>query len=276
MPELPEVEVIRSHLRNQILEAKIESIQFGRDDIVRAGRSMSNWFPGTTITDITRRGKCLLFTCHRSGETRYMASELGMTGLWFYEPTLATSPQHLHVHLALSGTHAHHLYYWNPRRFGRIWLLDQHGMEEFCRRRFGPEALELNEGDFTALMKNCRGRLKSLLLNQHRIAGIGNIYANEILFHAGVHPYAHGNRLRTTTCRRLFQALHQILEEAIGAGGSSIRDFRAPDGTMGRFQQVHRVYRKEYQTCSRGCLTTIRRLRGDRSSFFCPSCQKKH
>jgi formamidopyrimidine-DNA glycosylase len=275
MPELPEVEVILHHLHKQVLGGRIEAFLINREDIVRVGFSTASWYIGATIAQISRHGKCLAFACRHSEETRFFVSELGMTGLWFFSPTLASSPQHLHIQLELSQSQKSDLFYWNPRRFGRIWLLDRHEFEEFLQRRFGPDALELNEADFTGIIQNCRGRLKPFLLDQHRLAGIGNIYANEILFRAKIHPFAHGNHLRAMTCQRLFEAMRQTLGEAVQAGGSSIRDFCAPDGTRGHFQRFHQVYHKEHHPCPHGCPVTIRRLPGDRSSFFCPSCQKK-
>ncbi len=275
MPELPEVEIIRRSLEGRVRGATIAGLHIHRDDIVRAGRPIAEWFLQTTVIRLSRRGKCLVFSCQGPDETRHIVSELGMTGLWLYDKTLAPSPQHIHVDLLLSGTSSQQLYYWNPRRFGRIWFLHTQELDAFCQRRFGPEALEMKESDFVALIKGCRGRLKPFLLDQHRIAGIGNIYANEILFRAGVHPHAHGNRLLNSTCHRLFQATHQVLQESITAGGSSIRDFRAPDGTLGQFQNSHQVYQKEGHPCPRGCDSAIKRLSGDRSSFFCPSCQRK-
>lgn len=275
MPELPEVEVIRQSLHNKVRGAKIETLQVNRADIVRAGFSTVSWYANTTVLGLTRRGKCLIFTCQGSHETRHIVSELGMTGLWFLEQNLAASPQHVHVHLSLSGSPVRDLYYWNPRRFGRIWLLNDQELQRFILRRFGPEILDLDESTFVRLVKSCRGRLKPWLLDQHRVAGIGNIYANEILFRAGIHPHARGNRLHGTTCRRLFQAMGQTVQEAIAAGGSSIRDFRRPDGLPGHFQKAHLVYQKEHQPCPQGCRAFIKRIPGDRSSFYCPVCQKR-
>ncbi|MGD9850470.1 MAG: bifunctional DNA-formamidopyrimidine glycosylase/DNA-(apurinic or apyrimidinic site) lyase [Nitrospirales bacterium] len=275
MPELPEVEIIRRSLQSRVRGGTIVALHINRADIVRAGLPTVPWYTDTTIIDVTRRGKCVIVTCQGRNETRHIVSELGMTGLWFFDQSLVASPQHLHVHLTLSGASVHDLYYWNPRRFGRIWLLNDQELETFTRRRFGPEALDLDKSTFISLIKGCRGRLKPFLLNQHHIAGIGNIYANEILFRAGVHPHAHGNRLGLTTCHRLFQAMGQTFQAAIAAGGSSIRDFRAPDGSRGHFQEAHLVYQKEHHPCPRGCKTSIKRIAGDRSSFYCPSCQKK-
>jgi formamidopyrimidine-DNA glycosylase len=198
-----------------------------------------------------------------------------MTGLWFFKANLASSPQHIHCHITLSGRKVRQLHYWNPRRFGRLWLFKPSGLEAFIQRRFGPDALTIEEAPFCQLIQTTRGQLKPLLLNQHRLAGIGNIYANEILFRANIHPYAQGHQLRLASCQRLHQTMQEVLREAIAAGGSSIRDFRAPDGSQGHFQEAHQVYQKDGMPCPHGCSTLIQRIQKERSSFFCPSCQKK-
>jgi formamidopyrimidine-DNA glycosylase len=263
MPELPEVEVVLQHLKTQILGATIETLAIHRSDIV------------ATISKVHRMGKCVVMTCQRSQKTRYLLSELGMTGLWFFKATLASSPQHIHCHITLSGRKIRELHYWNPRRFGRLWLFEPSGLEAFIQRRFGPDALAIKEAPFCELIQTTRGQLKPLLLNQHRLAGIGNIYANEMLFRANIHPYAQGHQLRLTSRQRLHRTMQEVLREAIAAGGSSIRDFRAPDGSQGHFQEAHQVYQKDGMPCPHGCSTLIKRLQKERSSFFCPSCQKK-
>ena len=275
MPELPEVEVILTHLNKQVLGGTIQSFTIHRPDIVRTGHALISWFPGSTIDHITRQGKCVIFTCRRSGESHYLLSELGMTGLWFFHRSLASSPQHLHCQIGLSGAPAAELHYWNPRRFGRLWLFAKPELEAFMRWRFGADALDIEEPSFIQLIQRCRGRLKPLLLNQHRLAGIGNIYANEILFRAGIHPLAPGSHLRPHSCQRLYHTMHIVLREAIAAGGSSIRDFRAPDGTQGRYQTMHQVYQKAGFPCSHGCRSLIKRIQNERSSFYCSACQKK-
>lgn len=275
MPELPEVEVILSHLKGTVLGGSIQTFTIHRSDIVRTGHNLIPWFRGSTITNITRKGKCVIFTCHRSNEARYLLSELGMTGLWFFHHTLASSPQHLHCHIGLSGAQATELYYWNPRRFGRLWLFALPELEAFLERRFGSDALDIGEQSFIQLIQSCRGRLKPFFLDQHRLAGIGNIYANEILFRARIHPQAHGYRLGAPSCQRLYHTMHTVLQEAIAAGGSSIRDFRAPDGSQGHFQKLHQVYQKAGLPCSHGCPTLIKRMPSERSSFYCSACQKR-
>ncbi len=275
MPELPEVEVVVKLLASHILGARIGTITIHRADIVRTGHDLIPWFHHAHITHVHRIGKCVVMTCQRSQETRYLFSELGMTGLWFFHANLATSPQHIHCHITLSGTTAKELHYWNPRRFGRLWLFDQSGLDAFMQRRFGPDALTITQEAFCTLVHSTRGELKSFLLNQHRLAGIGNIYANEILFRAKIHPSAKGHQLHQASCLRLYHTMQAVLGEAIKAGGSSIRDFRTPDGAFGHFQDAHQVYQQANKPCSHGCGTLITRLQKERSSFFCPSCQKK-
>jgi len=129
--------------------------------------------------------------------------------------------------------------------------------------------------DFRAVVARRRGRLKALLMQQQVIAGIGNIYANEILYRARLHPYRVASRLQVRTVRRLYDAMRDVLSEAIADGGSSVRDFLAPDGTKGDYWKRHQVYNKAGLPCPAGCGRTIRRLTGERSSFYCPACQRE-
>lgn len=275
MPELPEVEVILQHLKPHLVGSQIHDLKIYRPDIVRKGPHHLSWLPTSRIIDVTRRGKCLIMTCERSNEVRHLLSELGMTGLWLFERTLATTPQHVHACLTFSGKGQSELHYWNPRRFGRLWIFRSQELSEFLHRRFGPEPLELDEAAFLRLVRTSRGRIKSWLMNQRRLAGIGNIYANEILFRSRIHPHAKGCALRVKTCRRLFCTLQRVLQDAIQSGGSSIRDFQTPNGEQGSFQSAHRVYQKSGCPCPHGCQALITRIIGERSSFFCPSCQKR-
>jgi formamidopyrimidine-DNA glycosylase len=197
-----------------------------------------------------------------------------MTGLLFFTLLSPAYRKHTHLTLAFTGP-VPALYYWNPRRFGRVYLLDQAGLERFRARRFGLDPLTVSWEEFRALVSNRRGRLKTLLMHQQMIAGIGNIYANEILYRARLHPYKIAGRLRAETVRRLYRCMQDVLREAIEAGGSSVRDFLAPDGSKGDYWKQHRVYNKTGQACSSQCGMAIRRLQGERSSFYCPGCQRK-
>src|SRR5207249_11585894 len=169
----------------------------------------------------------------RSGETRYLVFELGMTGLLFFTLLDPSYRKHAHLTLSLTGL-VPALYYWNPRRFGRVYLLDGPGLARFAKRRFGCDPLTVSWEDFRGIVARRRGRLKALLMHQQVIAGIGNIYANEILYRARQHPYRVASRLKTQTIRRLYDAMQEVLLDAIRDCGSSVRDFLAPDGTEGQ------------------------------------------
>ncbi|HKC95305.1 MAG TPA: zinc finger domain-containing protein, partial [Nitrospira sp.] len=156
---------------------------------------------------------------------------------------------------------------------GRLSLVDQAGFDQYVTCRFGYDPLSVSREEFARMLQGRRGRLKPLLMHQQVIAGIGNIYANEILFRAGLHPNRDVGQLREAARFKLYDAMQAVLQAAIACGGSSVRDFFAPDGTEGRYRHHHLVYGKEGQPCPNHCGRTIRRLQGERSSFFCPACQ---
>ena len=276
MPELPEAEVVARNVRDRLLGARIKDAWIGRDDIVRQGLPTLSWYKGACLTGVTRHGKSVALAFTRDGETRYFVAELGMTGLLLFGPLAPRYQKHTHVVLTLDGGKVSDLRYWNPRRFGRLYLLDREGLERFVAKRFGCDPLTVSRDDFLALIRNRRGRLKPLLMHQQLIAGIGNIYANEILFRAKLHPNRLAGRLNEVAITKLYVEMRAVLAQAIKDGGSSVRDFFAPDGSEGRYKQRHLVYGKAGRPCPRRCGSTIKRLRGtdQRSSFICPSCQK--
>jgi formamidopyrimidine-DNA glycosylase len=277
MPELPEAEIVARQLRERTLGATLKDCWVGRPDIVRQGLATLDWYRGTHITKVERHGKSIALALSRNEETRYLVVELGMTGLLLFRLPAASYHKHTHLVLSLEGGLEPELRYWNPRRFGRVYLLDRIGLERFTTKRFGCDPLAVTWEDFRQLVKGRRGRVKALLMHQQRIAGIGNIYANEILYRARLHPHRTANRLRTRTIRRLYDTMRTVLTAAIRDGGSSIRDFIAPDGTAGQYQKRHLVYDKAGQPCPSRCGKNISRVMGSdqRSSFYCPACQRK-
>jgi formamidopyrimidine-DNA glycosylase len=275
MPELPEAEVVARQLRERVLGATLKDCRVGRADIVRVGLPTLDWYRGTRISRIERRGKSVVLAFSSRDATRYLVAELGMTGLLLFGPPAPTYRKHTHLVLSLDNGRAAELCYWNPRRFGRIHLLDGAGLDAFTAKRFGCDPLAVTWESFRDLVKARRGRLKALLMHQQVIAGIGNIYANEILYRACLHPYRTASRLRDGTIRRLYDVMREVLADAIQDGGSSVRDFIAPDGTKGTYRKHHLVYDKTGQPCPSGCGKVIRRLLGERSSFYCPACQRK-
>ncbi len=273
MPELPEAEVVARQIRIRLLGARLREIWVGREDIVREGYTTVPWYRGASLQSIERFGKSVVLEFMNEEACRYVVAELGMTGLLLFQSTRTKHPQHIHVRLSFEGAYEPELRYWNPRRFGRLSLLDKTGLERYLARRFGLDPLLVSQPDFVRALRERRGRLKSLLMHQQVIAGIGNIYANEILFRAGLHPNMEVGRLSVGKAERLHRIMREVLEEAIACGGSSVRDFFAPDGTEGQYKRRHLVYGKGGQPCPNHCGGTIRRVQAERSAYFCPRCQ---
>ncbi|HKT34204.1 MAG TPA: bifunctional DNA-formamidopyrimidine glycosylase/DNA-(apurinic or apyrimidinic site) lyase [Nitrospira sp.] len=275
MPELPEAEVVARQIRVRLSGATLTHTWIGRTDIVREGFAERAWYEGSVLKSAERFGKSVALGFERQGQTRYIMAEFGMTGLLLFSSARPRFPQHVHVRMTFAGAHEQELRYWNPRRFGRLSMLDQRGFESYLARRFGYDPLTVTWEDFLKTVKGRSGRLKPLLMHQQVIAGIGNIYANEILFRARLHPNVRASRLSVSDIERLYRVTRNVLHEAIACGGSSVRDFFAPDGTEGEFKRRHLVYGKEGTLCPNECGRVIRRLQSERSSFFCPVCQSR-
>jgi formamidopyrimidine-DNA glycosylase len=273
MPELPEAEVVARQIRTRLLGARLREIWVGREDIVREGYTTVPWYRGASLQSVERFGKSIVLGFTNGQAYRYVVAELGMTGLLLFQSAQTKSPQHIHVRLLFNGSSESELRYWNPRRFGRLSLLDKTGLERYLARRFGVDPLLVSQPDFVRVLGERRGRLKSLLMHQQVIAGIGNIYANEILFKAGLHPNMQVGRLSVGKMERLYRIMLAVLEEAIACGGSSVRDFFAPDGTEGQYKRRHLVYGKAGQPCPNHCGGVIRCFQAERSAYFCPRCQ---
>jgi formamidopyrimidine-DNA glycosylase len=273
MPELPEAEVVAQQLRAHLLGAQVNECWVGRADIVREGLPTLPWYRGARLEGVARYGKSVALGFQKKGELRYAVAELGMTGLLLFRATQTKHPQHVHVRMSFTGARESELRYWNPRRFGRLSLLDQAGLDCYRARRFGVDPLTVPRDEFVRLIQARRGRLKPLLMHQQVIAGIGNIYANEILFRSRLHPNREVDRLREATIHKLYDTMQEVLHESISCGGSSVKDFFAPDGTEGQYKKHHLVYGKEGQPCPNQCGRIIRRFQSERSSFICPACQ---
>lgn len=273
MPELPEAEVVAQQLRDRLLGAQLHEIWVGRADIVREGLTTVPWYRGVSLQSVERYGKSVAMGFQHEGVSRYVMAELGMTGLLLFQSAQTKHPQHVHAKLWFENAQEPELRYWNPRRFGRLSLLDQEGLDRYIARRFGLDPLSTSLEDFLRVLHGRRARLKSLLMHQQVIAGIGNIYANEILFRVGLHPHVLASRLSVNRIEQLYRVMREVLNEAITHGGSSIRDFFAPDGTEGRYKRRHLVYGKTGQLCSNRCGGIIRRFQSERSAYFCPRCQ---
>ena len=264
MPELPEVETVTRSIA-PLVGRQIVSAEFRTTRVLRGGDPdrMAARVQGRRIEAVKRYGKFILLSIEGGG---YLMVHLGMTGR-----LLLGGPPGKHTH-AIFTLDQGELLYDDSRQFGCVEF-----SEEFPPRvaRLGPEPLEVPFEDFASGLKRRKTRIKALLLNQVFLRGLGNIYADEALFRAGIHPLAIASRIRGERARRLFDSIVEVLSEAIAAGGSSISDYVDAQGRKGFFQLSHRVYQRTGEPCV-NCQTPIRRLLvAQRSSHFCPRCQKR-
>ena len=285
MPELPEVETIRRGLAPFLVNARIKKLTLRRKNLrFDFPDDFEKQVSGTDIINVTRRAKYLLFELS-SGKT--LLSHLGMTGNYrFFDPDGAGGfKKHDHVvfELVSSTAPSPFLLYSDPRRFGFMDLFGDAGECRFLKH-LGPEPLgnQLNALMLADGFAGRRGPVKNVLLDQKVLAGLGNIYVCEALFRAGIHPATPAvslakNKRQKMDVRLEPLAMHirHVLEEALEAGGSTLKDYRSVDGQSGYFQHGFDVYGREGESCrGANCNGTVERLvQAGRSSFFCPSCQ---
>jgi len=274
MPELPEVETVVRGLSALLPGRRIVSVRLGKTDFMDDPDALTAGLPGTRFASIQRRGKFILAQLEAAangGASSYLVVHLGMTGRLVVQGSEAPVLPHTHAFFVLDD--GRELRYVDPRRFGRIALFSG---AQFASAfaRLGAEPLEISEVDFRRLLAGRRARIKALLLDQHFLRGIGNIYADESLWRAKLHPARLGARIGSAEAHRLLESIRRVLREAIRLGGSSISDFVNASGLPGEFQIRHRVYDREGKSCFR-CGAKIRRsIVAGRSSYFCPRCQR--
>ena len=277
MPELPEVETVARGLQREVAGRKILGVTLGKADFIDNPAELERELPGRSITRVERYGKFLLLRLsvreeaqERNGEAALLV-HLGMTGLLMPQPV--NEPQAKHTHVILLLGDGRELRYIDPRRFGRIAYLAGDVLSRELQR-FGADPLEASPEEFARSIQPRRARIKALLLDQSVIRGVGNIYADESLWKAKIHPAQLGVRLGRAQNKELYARLQEILRKAIQLRGSSISDFLDAEGVPGEYQLHHRVYGREGKPCFR-CKTTIRRaIVAGRSSYYCPNCQK--
>ncbi len=263
MPELPEVETVARSIA-RIVGRRIVSAEFTCLRILRGdpGR-MSDVLAGLRIRAVRRRGKFIVIDLDGG---HCLVIHLGMTGKLLLG---GTPGRHTHAIVNLDrGV----LRFEDQRQFGRIEV--SRGLPARVEK-LGPEPLEVTLEEFAARLKRRKARIKSVLLDQHFIRGVGNIYADEALFRAGIHPLAIAARLRRDRVQRLHASVVEVLTEAIAKGGSSISDYVDAEGRKGFFQLEHRVYQRTGEPCV-NCGAPIRRtLVAQRGTHYCPKCQRR-
>ncbi|MFZ3199619.1 MAG: bifunctional DNA-formamidopyrimidine glycosylase/DNA-(apurinic or apyrimidinic site) lyase [Candidatus Acidiferrales bacterium] len=274
MPELPEVETIVRGLQAVLPGKRIMGVRLGKTDFIEDPAALEEHLPGRLISSVRRYGKFLVFDLESpDGDSPRLALliHLGMTGQIVACKPEAPIATHTHAYFAFDD--GSEMRYRDIRRFGSIRILAE-GPPTGVLGPLGLDPLEATEGEFRARIKGRAARIKALLLDQRVLRGMGNIYTDESLWHARIHPMQLGVKLQGKELHSLYVAMRRVLTQAIRFRGSSISDYVDSEGVAGKFQQRHRVYGREGQKCPR-CGAVIRRTKvAGRSSYFCPNCQR--
>lgn len=275
MPELPEVETVVQDLRPQLVGRRLERVALRLPRLVRypAPAKFVAGLTGTTVETVHRRGKYIIMPL--LGTTRRFVVHLGMTGHLRVWDRQAPAARHTHLRIALDD--GRELRYDDQRQFGRLLL----GGEDELRAagafpRLGPEPIgdSLTEPEFQARIRRRRRPVKSALLDQSFLAGLGNIYADEACFVAGIRPSRLTHRLAVRERTALFGAIETVLRKSIAARGSSVASYVDAFGVAGRNQETLQVYGRAGRPCFR-CGTALKRLRlAGRTTVYCPTCQR--
>jgi formamidopyrimidine-DNA glycosylase len=275
MPELPEVETVARGLRQRTLGRRISEVEVRHPGVIKGSpQEFVRRTSGRTIGAVRRKGKVLVLELDGgAGEPKFLMVRLCMTGQVTLEPQEAPMQPHTHVRMPLDDGREE-LRFRDPRRFGNLRVLERGAIEEILGT-LGPDAQEISEVEFFDAMQGRRGALKSWLMNQQMLAGLGNIYADEALFQARIHPLAQPGRVGADGAQRLYRAVRRVLGRAVNLQGTSFRDYIDLEGRPGNFAMRLKVYQRDGKPCQR-CRTPIRRIIvGGRSSHFCPRCQPR-
>ncbi|MDI6603301.1 MAG: DNA-formamidopyrimidine glycosylase [Patescibacteria group bacterium] len=294
MPELPEVETIIRDLNKEILTRKIQDIWTDFPKMIKLPKNFEQFkkeIKGKKIEKIWRRGKNIIFelTETRPLSTYYLLIHQKLTGhlllgKWRREKnqwqseikgSLTDDPMNRFLHLIFFLDDGRQLALSDLRKFAKVELLNQEELKKELSP-LGVEPLEKNFSfeKFKKILPK-KGKIKQVLMDQEVIAGIGNIYSDEILWQARVHPFKDVSELKEAELKKIYQAIREILPKAIELGGESISDFRRISGERGYFDKERKVYRRQGEKCSR-CATKIERIKlAGRSAHFCPKCQAK-
>jgi formamidopyrimidine-DNA glycosylase len=265
MPELPEVETVANGVHERVHGQRIERVwTSGKPQTFKSPESeIAEVLTGARIERVRRVGKTIVMSLEPKSE---FLIHLGMTGRLLVSPPAVALPPHTHAVLSLSG--GNELRFVDARRFGRL------SVRAAGYDGPGEEPLTISDGDFIALFRGRKTPIKAALLNQSLLHGVGNIYADESLFRAGIRPRKQAGRLTRDELLRLRKALIEVLKHAIKLGGSSVSDYVDADGVRGFFQLEHKVYGRAGEDC-KDCGAALKKLIvGGRTTVYCPTCQK--
>lgn len=269
MPELPEIETLVRELKLKTAGRVLSQLDIRQEAVLKTpALLLKSSLEGKSILTAGRVGKFLYLEWERGFRLWF---HLGMTGQLGWTEAVQEDT-HLHLVLSFEGTRER-LWFRDIRKFGEVFMTEGAALPENLKR-LGPDPFEISPDGFSALFRKRTGVIKNLLMNQTLLSGLGNIYVNESLHRAGIHPKRPAGRVSGSRIARLHHVIRAVLEEAISDGGSSIDDYIRSDGTRGRFQERHRVYGRAGERC-RDCGTRIRRVQiSGRSAFFCGHCQR--
>lgn len=266
MPELPEVEHVVRYLHDYAAGLTIDKIKIQDDFLLKnvAPGKLRRSTEGSKLKSVRRVGKYLLFTCNRG----LIVNHMRMSGRWLVNEGDRTR-------MAFQLTDNKSLYFDDLRRLGTIHFFENQNREQISfLRKLGPDPLrDLNLEKLNRILQS-RQEIKRLLLDQEKISGIGNIYASEILFEANIHPFRQANQLAGSEIKKLHRAITDILDEALAEEGTSIDSFyKTPGGQPGNFQHHLRVYDRKGEPCHLCSSPVQKKQQGQRSTYFCLSCQ---
>jgi formamidopyrimidine-DNA glycosylase len=271
MPELPEVETTRRGIAPALIGQRITHIIVREPRLRwRVPKTLAEQAQGQKVRDVRRRGKYLVIDLERGA----LIVHLGMSGSLRVLTEAVAPLAHDHVDLLTSDGTC--IRFNDPRRFGCVLWVDDDPLQHTLLKSLAPEPLsdEFNATYLQAAAKGRRVAIKQLLMNSQVVVGVGNIYASEALFRAGVRPKRAAGRLKAAEFVAIVAAVKKVLAEAIEVGGTTLRDYINPQGMPGYFRQKLFVYERSGEPC-RKCRTSIRHLtQGQRSTYFCPTCQR--
>lgn len=276
VPELPEVEAVRIGLEKLVLGRRIDDIHIYWPRIIQTDKDLQAWvleLKGQTICQVQRRGKYLIFVLDQLN----LVSHLRMEGKYhFYLEEDLPEARDKHSHVIFKFTDGSQLHYNDVRKFGRMALVGLDDLETYFQAKsLGPEPLtdDFSLVDFLVGLGQSQRQIKPLLLDQKLVVGLGNIYVDEALFRAGIHPIRQASTLSEAEGEALYQSIRQVLAEAVQLGGSTIRTYLNSLGEAGKFQQALQVYGRTGQACIR-CGHPIEKIKvGQRGTHYCPQCQ---
>ena len=271
MPELPEVENIVADLRKKILTKKISKVHIRLNKIIKNKKAFFiNKVKNSKIADIQRQGKFIVLYLSKK---YYLVIHLKISGQLLYLPSNHPLDKYTHVIFEFKDSN-NQLRYRDVRQFGYMKLINESELDNFLSSRIGPDYLNISYKEFSHRLNHKRKIIKSLLLDQKIFSGLGNIYVTESLYRAGIHPKTISSNIKRIKMKKLYDSIQAILRKAIQLGGSSISDYVRLDSSRGKYQQAHKVYQKEGERCKK-CGAEISNVKiNNRSSYFCPKCQK--